>query len=148
AHGFDVSNRLRYRMWRLRYRQFEKADGIITVSEFSRNMLLELGLSGEKIHVIPCGADVPDECPSRSEADPVRVVAVGRMVQKKAPLLLLRAFQEALKATRAGAVLEYVGDGPLFSAAQDFVREQGLEENVVLHGSKPNSFVAERLRAA
>ena len=58
AHGYDVSSKLRSAEWRSRYLDYRLVDGIITVSDASRQRLLELGLRSDRIHMVPCGVDV------------------------------------------------------------------------------------------
>ena len=80
------------------------------MSEHSRAKLIAIGLPREKVHVIPYGTDVPERFSPRSQNSLLRVVAVGRMVAKKAPLSLLEAFRIA-KLRQPGMRLEYVGAG-------------------------------------
>ena len=142
AHGYDISRSLRDSEMRREYLRFKSADGIITVSEISRQRLVDLGLDGSRIHVIPCGIDISDS-PVRHDlrkTDTVRCLAVGRMVAKKAPLLLLEAFRRALIAYPA-LQLDYIGEGELFEAANGFVQEHNLADNIFLHGGQPNTVV-------
>ena len=48
SHGYDVSQVLRDPAMQQRYLRLKKADGIITMSEYSRNRLLDVGLTREK----------------------------------------------------------------------------------------------------
>ncbi|MGV3721636.1 MAG: glycosyltransferase [Actinomycetota bacterium] len=146
AHGYDVSLCLRDPEWRARYKTYNRADGIITMSHVSKERLCGLGISPEKIHVIPYGVDVPANAPVKTPHS-LRCVAVGRMVAKKAPILLLDAFRRASQ-SNPDLRLDYVGDGPLLPAARQFVHAFRLEERVTLHGSQPNTFVQELLRSA
>lgn len=142
AHGYDVSRSLLDPEMRREYLRFKSADGIITVSETSRQRLVDLGLDGSRIHVIPCGIDISDS-PVRHDlrkTDTVRCLAVGRMVAKKAPLLLLEAFRRALIAYPA-LQLDYIGEGELFEAANGFVQEHNLAAKINLHGGQPNTVV-------
>lgn len=136
AHGYDVSASLGSSRMRTAYLQLNDADGLITVSEYSRRRLVELGLSADLIHVVPCGVDVPDASTERTVRDSTRCIAVGRMVGKKAPLSLLRSFLAARRDV-PGLKLDYVGAGPLFKAARRFVDENGLAAAVTLHGALP-----------
>ena len=147
AHGYDVSRTLRDPAWRSRYMDYDRADGLITVSDGTRRRLIELGLQGERIHVIPCGVDVPPQPPTRPERDVVRCVAVGRMVGKKAPLTTLEAFR--LAAARCGRLrLDMIGDGPLFDAAQQYVARVHLGDRVRLLGPQSHAAVLHALREA
>jgi len=133
GHGYDVSRRLREPRWRLEYRRYHDAAGIIVVSHASRARLLELGLSASMIHVIPCGVDVPPSPRRRPAREPVRCLAVGRMVAKKGPILTLDAFRRASEAC-CRLHLDYVGEGELRPAVRQFVRAFSLEDRVTLHG--------------
>lgn len=147
AHGCDISERLRDPLWRDRYRQLNQATGIITMSQLSRQRLIETGLSPEKTHVIPYGVEVPPQPPQRPARADIRCLAVGRMVAKKAPLLTLEAFRIALD--RVGSLeLDYVGAGPLLPDARQYVQTTGLGECVRLHGARPHTFVRQLLERA
>ena len=147
AHGYDISAALRDPNIRRQYLRLETADGIITVSEASRQRLIDLGLKSEKIHVIPCGIEVPDIPFKRERQDTIRCLAVGRMVAKKAPLLTLQAFRQALLDCPR-LRLDYVGGGELFNDAQRYVHDHDLGDRITLHGAQPNTFVQEMMKQA
>ena len=140
AHGCDISQVLTDPAMPKRYLLLEAADGIITMSQHSRERLMGFGLSGSNIHVIPYGIDVPDAPQSRPNNATIRCLAVGRMVGKKAPFFTLEAFRRALK-VNPRLRLDYVGDGDLFDEVKQFVHMHALRDRVVLHGSQPNHVV-------
>ena len=147
GHGFDVSAHLRLAKWREEYRCYNDSGGIITMSEFSRARLVELGIKPEKVHVIPYGVEVPSERPVHDEREIISCLAVGRMTSKKAPILLLDAFRRA--ASECPQLhLDYVGEGELFPAAQQFIQAFELEDRVTLHGGKSSSTVLDMMRHA
>ncbi len=116
------------------YLRYNQADGVITVSEFSKARLVAIGVDAERIHVVPCGIDVPSREPRRASSEGVvRCLAVGRMVAKKGPILTLDAFRRAALDCPT-LRLDYVGEGDLLPAARQFVRAFGLEDRVTLHG--------------
>jgi colanic acid/amylovoran biosynthesis glycosyltransferase len=133
AHGYDIAMRLREDKWRQAYLQYREADGIITVNRVQRQRLVELGLDANRIHVIPCGVDVPPVSVRRPEEGIIRCLCVGRMVAKKAPILCLDAFRRASSVVPE-LRLDYVGGGGLISAARQFVKALDLGEKVTLHG--------------
>jgi glycosyltransferase involved in cell wall biosynthesis len=147
AHGYDVSANLREERWRKNYLRYAEADGIVTINEISRKRLLELGLPPAKVHVVHYGVDVPTAPPRHDVNATVRCLAVGRMVSKKAPILLLDAFRRASEVFPA-MQLDYVGDGPLFSAAHDFVQTMKLQAKITLHGARANGAVQNLMRDA
>lgn len=146
GHGYDVSRRLHDASYRDQYvRELPKADGIITVSEYSRRKLIGLGLRAELIQVIPCGTAVPVEPFDRLDRSTVRCIAVGRMVPKKSPLLTLDAFRQAALGL-PHLRLDLVGTGELFPAAQQYIRDHKLEQCVTLHGGRCHDKVRELLQ--
>jgi len=148
AHGIDISLHFRDPKMRQSYLLYREADGVITVNNLQKERMVNLGLDPAKVHVVPCGVEIPDLINSPEETlDKVRCVAVGRMVAKKAPILLLNAFRLALQ-KHPNITLEYIGDGPLMSSARQFVSAVGLEGNVVLHGSLPHQQTMEIMEKA
>ena len=144
AHGYDVSRLLLDPHWVRKYQSLNDIAGIITFSEAGRRKLVSIGLNSQRIHVIPYGVNVADAPRTRPCSSVVRCVSIGRMVAKKAPLLTLQAFRGALDCC-PNLHLDYVGGGELLPAAQQFVREIGLEGNVTLHGPRPAEFVQQCL---
>jgi glycosyltransferase involved in cell wall biosynthesis len=148
AHGYDVTERrISDPKWQSEYLKYNQVEGVITMSHASRARLLRLGLNDDKVHVIPYGVDVPCTPLGRTEKDLVRCVAVGRMVGKKAPILMLDAFRRAAEANPR-LRLDYIGDGLLFGAAKQFVQAMRLGDRVTLHGPQPNEVVQRLLREA
>jgi colanic acid/amylovoran biosynthesis glycosyltransferase len=145
AHGKDISELLRDPYWQREYLHYKQAAGVITVSQASRAKLLELGLKPDKVHVIPCGVDVPDEPFKRSENEIIRCLAVGRMVPKKAPILLLEAFRRAVQEC-PNLRLDYIGTGDLLPAVRQFIQAFDLADKVTLHGGQPSEVVQQFMR--
>jgi colanic acid/amylovoran biosynthesis glycosyltransferase len=136
AHGIDVSAALRAPGAAAELAAYRSAGRVLTRSEFHRQRLISLGLSPESICVNPGGVDVEAEDIVRDDSAGKRFLAIGRMVPKKGPVFLLEAFRRAL-AEDPALTLDYVGDGPLFAAAQQFVAACGLWGSVRLHGAAP-----------
>jgi len=147
AHGYDISRKLRDPEMCRQYLQLDAADGIITMSEYSRSRLIGIGLDGSKIHVIPYGVDVSALPVQHMEKKIIRCLAVGRMVAKKAPLLLIEAFHRALSVF-SNLHLDYVGDGSLFEDVKKYISINGIEHKVTLHGSQPNEVVQTMMKEA
>lgn len=144
GHGYDVSQRLTDPWWRERIVRLTDADGVFVRAEVIRQRLIDLGIAADRVHVVRGGIDVPPVPPIPPAGDEVRVLAVGRMVPKKAPLKLLEAMRLALEEAPF-LRLEIVGGGPQLDAARAFVSDNGLGGAVTLHGAQPPEFVAERL---
>jgi colanic acid/amylovoran biosynthesis glycosyltransferase len=135
AHGFEVSGMLRDERMRRAYLKYNASDGLIAISQASRDRLVALGIDSRKIHVIPYGVDVPSAPPARTDVRNICCVVVSRMTGKKAPILLPDAFRRAVE-HEPSLRLEWVGEGELMPAALQFVRAFGLAEQVIIHGGQ------------
>lgn len=116
--------------------------GVFSVSQFLLDNLAARGVTHPNAHVIPSGVNVRLFRPA--EKRPLSCLAVGRMVEKKAPLVTLRAFLKASEGL-AGAHLDVIGDGPLLTPARALVAEAGAEARVSFHGAQPHEAVRDRL---
>jgi len=147
AHGYDVSHKLRDPQWRQKYLHYNQTGGIITMSKNSQSRLLSLGLHPDKVHVVSYGVDVPAIPSQKTQQKTIRCLAVGRMVEKKAPLKTLETFRQATEVC-PNLRLDYIGTGQLLPAAQSFVKQFNLENQVVLHGGQPNTVVKQFMEQA
>jgi colanic acid/amylovoran biosynthesis glycosyltransferase len=144
-HGFDVSKLSRDWRWRRRYaRLFRDGAGFIAPSQFLARKLMTLGCPSDRIAVIACGVD--GHFPETSRA-PGFVLAVGRLVEKKAPLLTIEAFAHAA-ARFPQAHLHMVGDGPLMAACTARIAALGLGRRITMHGAAPHAEVRAMLGEA
>ncbi len=145
AHGYDVSSRLEKPSWVKRYQLLNQADGIITMSQFSKVKLEQAGIRAP-IHVIPYGV-LPQ--PARDfelkVGMPVKFLFSGRFVAKKAPLLVIRAFARAFQEV-PGIQLTMVGGGDLLEQVKRECMELGMEWHVEFTGPLPNEKVLEIMR--
>lgn len=148
AHGYDVSSLLRHETVRRSYRAYDERERIVTVSEYSKGRLVEIGIEPTRISVVPCGVDVPISVPEPAEAagGVVRCLAVGRLVPKKGILHTLRSFARA-RTCGVAMALDVVGDGPLRRAAMAEAARLCLGRAVTFHGTLASAEVR-RLGAA
>ena len=145
-HGFDASRDLRHKD-RVRHYQalFKRAAGVIVPSRYLGDRLIAVGCPRAKLHKSYNGIDVSRFQPTMRH--PNRIVAIGRLVEKKAPHLTISAFGK-LRAMFPDARLDMVGDGPLAERCMTLVNDLALSDCVTLHGAKSRSFVAELLSTA
>jgi colanic acid/amylovoran biosynthesis glycosyltransferase len=146
GHGIDLSARLRDENLAKANQRYAKADGIIVPSRHAAQTLIDLGLPGKKVHVVRYPVEIP-ALGQPAARDEVRCVAVGRLVAKKAPLIVLEAFRAASIA-EPSLTLDLVGDGPLMTDVQAYVADQGLGERVRVHGRLDHSDALDLLRSA
>ncbi|WP_158284708.1 glycosyltransferase [Oricola cellulosilytica] len=139
-HGYDASLLMGRELWLRHYRRlFQLCDGVIVPSVFLRSKLVAAGCDNTKISVCPCGID-PEFFATGSQR-PSGIVAVGRLVPKKAPLNTIKAFgliAERFPQTR----LHFIGDGPLLEACRDGIAALGLQRRVLLYGAQDHENVA------
>lgn len=111
---------------------------VITCTRFNLEYLKEMvaGDAKERIHHVYHGIDL-SKWQGRKEFYPftngIHILTVGRLVEKKGTIYLLRAVKQ-LKASYA-LKCSIVGDGPLLPFLKEFIRQNGLEENVHLYGA-------------
>lgn len=150
GHGFDLSSALDDPVWCKRYQDLESADAIVVPSPFQVSRLRAIGLTEVPIHNIPYGVDMPDSIPGKMEDEPsstVKLLAAGRMVAKKAPMILLKSFHKALQAY-ANIELTWIGSGPFESQVKNDISHHGLENKIRLLGAVPHSSVLDELKKA
>lgn len=99
----------------------------IAVSEAIRNRAIKFGIPAEKITVSYIGVDTGRFKPAGTAlaSRTKRILFVGRMVEKKAPLLLISAFAHVVQKV-PDSELVMVGDGPLRSQAERMAKELAL----------------------
>ena len=99
------------------------------------------------VELVPHGVDLARFVPRPEPIQhPLRLLAVGRLVEKKGFSVLLRALGEAA----VPFVLEIVGDGPLRSELADHVASAGLTNRVrfagaITHHAMPAAYAAANL---
>jgi glycosyltransferase involved in cell wall biosynthesis len=129
-------------------RKLGDAAAVITVSDYNRDYLTRTyGAAAARVHRVYSGIDL-EEFPyaSPTERSP-RIVAVGRLVEKKGFADLVEACA-ILRARGVAFRCEIVGTGPLEPALQALVHSHGLEGVVELVGPRPRYEVIEHVRSA
>ncbi len=139
------------------------AEFVVTCSASARDELVRLaGRAADRVRLVPHGVDVtrfrpradgqpvarppvswrPDEAPAAG--DPLRILAVGRLVEKKGYDVLLDALAR-LSASQPPApfTCRIVGDGPLAGHLRNRAEALGIGPLVVFDGARPHWAVAE-----
>jgi glycosyltransferase involved in cell wall biosynthesis len=147
-HGADASQMVRMPKM-VEYYQWmgQQVTGIITVAKPMTDRLIHLGIPQSKITINHYGIDIPPHLSAEPDKEPCRFIFVGRLVAKKAPNLLLKAFSIA-HAQYPAMHLDVVGgdfrEGVVTPAEQElkrFVDAHGLADAVTFHGSVRNEKV-------
>lgn len=107
----------------------------VAISSRIADQMRQIGVPSERIRQIPNGIDI-ERFPfdsSRHVGEGKTFVFMGRLVDEKQPLLMLRCFAELLQ-SGGRHQLVVVGDGPLLETMTSFVRENELGEGIQLVG--------------
>lgn len=158
-HGYDINI---HRQWweaghggihrkvyprRLLKMAHEPTVHFIAVSQAIKRRAIDCGIPEDKITVCYIGVDTERFKPAGLPIDQrrKRILFVGRMVEKKAPLLLIHAFAEVRKQV-PDAELAMIGDGPLLKEAQQLAHT--LDVPVEFLGAQDTDGVLAQLHQA
>lgn len=120
---------------------FKDAAAIVGVSRHMCSQLRALGCPESKIHYVPYYVDPLTFTSVDPESKPPHLLAVGRFVEKKAPIATLAAFKRAL-AEVPDAHLHMIGDGPMLAACKQFAKAENFSNSVTFLGEQPHTAVA------
>jgi colanic acid/amylovoran biosynthesis glycosyltransferase len=115
----------------------EAMDDVVTVCRFNVDYLRAAGLRNPRLHVVPCGVEIPDEIGTpvagASGSSGCDVLAVGRLVPKKGFDTLVEAVA-AIAPSSPGLSVRIIGDGPERKRLGEMINERGLSAVVGLTG--------------
>jgi len=130
---------------------WKHADQYTYNSSFIRERAVHMGFPEDKMTRLPVAIGKQFEqgikSVKRSESQSFRVISVGRLVHKKGHITGLKAFK-AFLSTCPQACYELIGDGPLRSQVEEFIKDHDLESNVRLMGAMTQSQVRKSMLSA
>jgi len=146
-HGVDMSSCLDQNP-ALYQHLFEHGDLFMPVSDYWRHRLIAHGCDADRISIHRMGIDTarfPFRLSRRRLGDPIAILTVGRLIDKKGIEFGLRAVAQLAK---RGIQLRYdiVGDGPLRSALEMLAITLGIADNVRFHGAKTHDEVVRHMQ--
>ena len=109
---------------------FARAQRAACVVACNTDVIREFDGSGARVTLVPHGVDLRRFSPRRTVAETFRILAVGRLVEKKGLHVLVDALSQLHGAWR----LRIVGDGPEKSRLLAQVRALGLADRVTFAG--------------
>lgn len=143
GYGADISARLTER-----YRRFNALAGVIVPTRAAARRVASVGVNQQRTHIVPYPVAAPDTPPVRLPTEDVlRVVSIGRLVEKKGHHYLIEAFGQAVR-QYPSLSLDIIGDGPLRTDLQTLIDDAGLTDRVRLRGGLPPAHVAQALKRA
>lgn len=115
----------------------DKADKIIVLTQEQLNDLLELGISSEKMTVIPHSMDDADIVDVASRNPEKKFVFIGRLVPQKQVHHIIHAFSKVAK-QYPDYWLEIYGDGKEAGDVADLIAELQAGDNIKMMGRTDN----------
>jgi colanic acid/amylovoran biosynthesis glycosyltransferase len=150
-HGADMSRYVQQHGAAVYGGLFARGDLFLPVSRFWATRLVELGCPPDRIVVHHMGIDparfafTPPRMPTVDQ--PVRIVAVARLVEKKGLPYAIRAVA-ALRRDGVDVALDIVGDGPMRAQLESLIGELGMSNAVHIVGARSRDDVARVMGAA
>lgn len=119
-----------------RIREMADVAFLIANSHHTAARFRAIGLPEERVRVKHLGVAIPERVREHTDRRPVRVVAVGRLQDCKAPERTIAAFGIAV-GSGLDAVLDVVGEGPMRSACEAEIAKLPDPSRVRLLGARP-----------
>ena len=135
----------KYRLW-----LWQRADCLIAISQADKKLLLNHGISEEKVFVSLNTVDTSTLLKIRDDLEKIgkeeikrqlnlrhqfNLVFIGRLYREKRPELLLDIIIGLKKMGIESIAVHYIGDGEMNSTLKERVYELGLENDVFFHGA-------------
>lgn len=137
-HGHDAFRTEVVRTFRRRYLElFDVAERIVGGSRHMLDHLEEIGAPAAKLEYNQLGADTERFVGGRPAEVGPEFLAIGRLVEKKAPHLTIEAFSHVVQ-EHPEAKLQLAGEGPLRARCEHSIRSLGLENSVAILGETPH----------
>ncbi len=145
--GYDISSYVKKNGNDVYKDLFREGDLFLSNSEFFRQRLISLGSPNEKAVVYRSGVDCARftfSPKSLRSGECVRVITVGRLVEKKGVEYSLKAVARLIK-EKFDIKYEVIGDGPLRNSLEKLAEDLGIRGQVEFKGAQNQEFVIERL---
>lgn len=135
SHGADLFAMNGFLFSRLKKWILSGCETITVVSNAMKNKVLQMGIDGDRVHIISMGVDLMERfTPSnREERNGNEILFVGRLVEKKGVPDLLHAFKNV--AARHDTVsLRIIGGGPQREKLEQIAKDLGISARVTFMG--------------
>jgi len=147
AHAYDIFISPDVKLLR---EKFDSASKVITISDFNKNYLLNL-LGQDlknKIQIVRCGVRFENfRYVERQPKEILRILLVGRFVEKKGICYAIEAFKE-VSSEYHNIELRIIGDGELKNEIVNLITSLDLQEKVLLLGPRTQSEVIKEMEMA
>lgn len=110
-----------------------QSDFTVAITQFGRSQLSRWAAPGDwdKIKVVHCGLE-PEKFPTPAPMTegPRRLVSIGRLVEQKGQLALIRAMAQV----QSDVQITLIGDGEMRSLIEAEIAQHGLQDRITLTG--------------
>lgn len=127
--------------------KIKHADFTVAISQFGRSQLCRWAAADDwaRIKVVHCGIEPAKfDSPTPIPDGPRRLVAIGRLVEQKGQLALIKALSE----TKEDIHVTLIGDGEMRAEIEAMIAASGLEGRVTLTGWVDEARIKAELAAA
>ena len=142
-HGYDLMVKPSF------YTQLFDSDVTITVnSKFSKNQVLNLNCTLDKVHILPVGLNTNFFTRNNTNSKVFCLLFVGRLIELKGPDIFLEICKELLARNKIIFKAIIVGDGVLKNQLEKKIDSLYLNSIVELVGSKTQEQIKEYMEKA
>jgi colanic acid/amylovoran biosynthesis glycosyltransferase len=135
-HGYDLSSFIKSSSKNVYREVFKQSDSVLSISNFWKERLVELGCPEDKLLVYRMGIDLNEFKPSTKKEDKFTFISTGRMVEKKGFEYSIRAFARISQQLEKDVEYVIIGDGPMMKDLERLTESLGVNQQVHLVGSK------------
>ena len=147
-HGSDIFKTVDKPLLKIPVKTALKHAGhIIAVSQALAEGAESVGVSPDKIQVIPTGIDISKFPVGSPERRKETLIYVGSLIKRKSVITLLQAM-EKLKDSFPTLQLQIVGEGDLRKSLEDYTDQHDLRDRVQFLGTQSQAEVARLMREA
>lgn len=146
-HGYEISKYDVLEFNKKTYRKlFSQGDLFLPVSDLWAEKLIELGCDSRKVVTHRVGIDLENfdfsKCGEKI-SNPIRIIQVGRLTEKKAILNSIRAVIDYAKISSVD--FKIIGDGEYYEPARKLIEDNKASSYIHLLSSQPQSIVNKHL---
>lgn len=144
VHGEEIGSLFQRRIYgKGPLTALRNADAVVSVSSFTRSILIRHGIDPAKIHLVHNGVDLKRFTPGLKDADLIAryglqdkhlLLTVGRLDERKGHDIAIRAMSKVLSVF-PNTVYFVVGEGEQRSSLEGLIRELDLSRHVFIRGS-------------
>ncbi len=118
-----------YYSYKLRLKKLKQFDAYTPNSNFMKENLIQVGISRDKIHILPNIINIKQTSLKIKSNIPPHMVYLGAYVENKGILQLLQALKDVSVPYR----FDFYGEGPLKQQMMDFVKKNSLDKKITVH---------------